>query len=117
MRSAEEYGEEIAMLVDGVTKLDKVTYGDAAQAETVTYDLEYGTASIELRTGTLPQGARVLIVDDVLATGGTAAAGVELVERCGGVVAGVAFLLELDGLGGRARLAGHQVDTLLRVES
>ncbi|MFE4466603.1 adenine phosphoribosyltransferase, partial [Oerskovia sp. NPDC056781] len=85
--------------------------------ETVTYDLEYGTASIELRTGTLAPGARVLVVDDVLATGGTASAGAELVERCGGVVVGLAFLLELDGLGGRERLAGRQVDTLLRVES
>jgi adenine phosphoribosyltransferase len=85
--------------------------------QTVTYDLEYGTASIELRTGTLAPGARVLVVDDVLATGGTASAGAELVERCGGVVVGLAFLLELDGLGGRERLAGRQVDTLLRVGS
>ncbi|MCB7137610.1 adenine phosphoribosyltransferase [Cellulosimicrobium marinum] len=85
--------------------------------ERVTYDLEYGTATIELRTGTLTPGARVLVVDDVLATGGTAAAGAELVERSGGVVAGMAFLLELVGLGGRARLAGREVTTLLHVES
>ncbi|MEK8228908.1 phosphoribosyltransferase family protein [Oerskovia sp. M15] len=67
--------------------------------------------------GDPPAGARVLVVDDVLATGGTASAGAELVERCGGVVVGLAFLLELDGLGGRARLAGRKVDTLLRVGS
>jgi adenine phosphoribosyltransferase len=84
--------------------------------ERVDYDLEYGSAAIELRTGTLPAGARVLVVDDVLATGGTAAAAAELVERCGGQVTSLAFLLELDGLGGRARLEGRTVETLLRVE-
>ena len=85
--------------------------------DSVTYDLEYGTATIELRAGTLHPGARVLVVDDVLATGGTAAAGAELVERGGGVVVGMAFLLELDGLGGRERLAGRDVTTLVHVES
>ena len=82
--------------------------------DTVTYDLEYGSATIALRAGPLPPGARVLVVDDVLATGGTAAAGAELVERGGGVVVGLAFLLELEGLGGRARLAGREVATLVR---
>ncbi|MBN0039968.1 adenine phosphoribosyltransferase [Cellulosimicrobium cellulans] len=85
--------------------------------DAVTYDLEYGTATIELRSGTLSTGARVLVVDDVLATGGTAAAGAELVERGGGVVVGLAFLLELEGLGGRERLAGRDVTTLVHVES
>jgi adenine phosphoribosyltransferase len=83
--------------------------------ESVSYDLEYGSAAIELRSGTLTPGARVLIIDDVLATGGTAAAAAQLVEQCGGVVAGLAFLLELDELHGRDRLQGHNVDTLLRV--
>ncbi|QAY62743.1 adenine phosphoribosyltransferase [Xylanimonas allomyrinae] len=81
----------------------------------VSYDLEYGSAALELRSGTIRAGARVLVVDDVLATGGTAAAAVELVERCGGHVVAAAFLMELDGLGGRARLAGTAVETLLRV--
>ncbi|MBD5787584.1 adenine phosphoribosyltransferase [Cellulosimicrobium terreum] len=85
--------------------------------EAVTYDLEYGSATIELRAGTLAPGSRVLVVDDVLATGGTAAAGAELVERSGGVVTGLAFLMELGGLGGRSRLAGREVTTLLHVES
>ncbi|MCL1870765.1 MAG: adenine phosphoribosyltransferase [Promicromonosporaceae bacterium] len=84
--------------------------------ERVDYELEYGHAAIELRKGTLPAGARVLVVDDVLATGGTAAAAAELVERCGGVVVATAFLLELAGLGGRERLEGRVVETLLRVE-
>lgn len=83
--------------------------------QSVSYDLEYGSASIELRSGTLTPGARVLVIDDVLATGGTAAAAAQLVEQCGGVVAGLAFLLELDELHGRDRLQGHNVDTLLRV--
>jgi len=83
--------------------------------ESVSYDLEYGSAAIELRSGTLTPGARVLIIDDVLATGGTAAAAAQLVEQCGGVVAGLAFLLELEALHGRDRLQGHNVDTLLRV--
>ncbi|WP_418276757.1 adenine phosphoribosyltransferase [Isoptericola jiangsuensis] len=81
------------------------------------YELEYGSASIEVRTGTLAPGARVLVVDDVLATGGTAQAAARLVERCGGQVVALAFLLELGALGGRRRLAGHTVETLLRVES
>jgi adenine phosphoribosyltransferase len=81
------------------------------------YALEYGTASIELRHGTLAPGSRVLLVDDVLATGGTAQAAASLVERCGGHVVALAFLLELAGLGGRDRLAGRTVETLLRVES
>ena len=84
--------------------------------ESVSYDLEYGSATIELRSGTLTPGARVLIIDDVLATGGTAAAAAQLVEQCGGVVAGLAFLLELEALHGRDRLQGHNVDTLLRVD-
>jgi adenine phosphoribosyltransferase len=83
--------------------------------QSVSYDLEYGSAAIELRSGTLTPGARVLIIDDVLATGGTAAAAAQLVEKCGGVVAGLAFLLELEALHGRDRLTGHNVDTLLRV--
>ncbi|MEG3615147.1 MULTISPECIES: adenine phosphoribosyltransferase [Isoptericola] len=81
------------------------------------YELEYGHASIELRRGTLAPGARVLVVDDVLATGGTAQAAARLVERSGATVVALAFLLELAGLGGRERLADHTVETLLRVET
>jgi adenine phosphoribosyltransferase len=85
--------------------------------ESVEYRLEYGTAAIELRTGTLEPGSRVLVIDDVLATGGTAAAAAELIERCGGRVVALAFLMELAGMGGRERLTGRTVETLLRVES
>lgn len=78
-----------------------------------TYELEYGTATLELRDGTIPAGARVLVLDDILATGGTASAGADLVERAGGVVVGLAFLFEIPGLGGRARLAGREVRSLI----
>jgi len=61
----------------------------------------------------LAHGARVLVVDDVLATGGTAAACMRLVEAGGAIVAGAAFLLELEALGGRKRLAPHRVETVL----
>ena len=77
-----------------------------------TYDLEYGTATIELRQDTIPTGARVVVLDDVLATGGTAAAGATLIEQCGGRVHHLVFLLELAGLSGRERLAGRPVSAV-----
>jgi adenine phosphoribosyltransferase len=67
----------------------------------VAYDLEYGQATLELHRDSISAGERVLLVDDVLATGGTVAATVELVEQCGGTVAGVAVLMELSFLPGR----------------
>lgn len=79
----------------------------------LTYGLEYGEATVEIREGTVRAGARVMLVDDVLATGGTAAAGAELLEQLGAEVVGLAFLLELEGLGGRERLAGRSVSTVL----
>lgn len=81
----------------------------------VDYALEYGSARIEVHGEDLPDGARVLVVDDVLATGGTAAAGCRLVELCGGSVAGVEVLAELEALGGRTLLAGHSVRSLVTV--
>lgn len=68
------------------------------------YDLEYGSAEIEMRTGQLKEGQRVLIHDDLLATGGTAEAAAKLVQKQGGEVAQFSFLIELNGLGGRERL-------------
>jgi adenine phosphoribosyltransferase len=75
-----------------------------AETHTVGYDLEYGSATLELHQDSIAPGERVLMVDDVLATGGTAAATAELVEACGGVVHGVAVLLELSFLPGRETL-------------
>ncbi len=80
------------------------------------YALEYGEAELELRPGQLPQGTRVLVVDDVLATGGTGAATITLLERAGYEAIGFASLLELDGLAGRERLEPRlPVTTLGRV--
>src|SRR5579871_2231876 len=72
-----------------------------------TYALEYGTDSLEIHDDAVTSGQRVLIVDDLLATGGTAKATVELVKGSGGVVVGLAFLIELSGLDGRSRLPGE----------
>ena len=83
------------------------------ETTSISYDLEYGSATIEVHADAFAAGTRVLVVDDVLATGGTAAAACELVERAGGEVVAVAFVLELAFLDGRARLAGRQVDALL----
>lgn len=84
---------------------------------THTYELEYGTDSLEVHTDAIAAGDVVLIVDDVLATGGTAAAKAALVETMGAEVAGFAFLIELDFLGGRAKLAENaDVISLIHVE-
>ena len=79
------------------------------------YELEYGTATIEVHPDTVPAGARVLVIDDVLATGGTAAATVALLERCGAEVVGLSFLVELEALRGRDQLGDHAVDVLVTV--
>jgi adenine phosphoribosyltransferase len=78
-----------------------------------TYDLEYGTDSLQVHRDAVSEGARVIVVDDVLATGGTSRAKVQLVEELGGVVAGVLFVIELDFLHGRDRLAGYDVHSLI----
>ena len=80
-----------------------------------TYDLEYGSATLEVHQDAFTTGQRVLVVDDVLATGGTAGAALDLVERAGGTVAGFTVLMELEFLGGRARLADQPLHALLRL--
>lgn len=77
------------------------------------YQLEYGSATLELPEGGIGPGTRAYLVDDVLATGGTLAASCELVEQVGGTVTGIGVLLELNALGGRDRLPGRVVHTLL----
>ena len=79
-----------------------------------TYALEYGTDSLEMHDDAIRGGQRVLIVDDLLATGGTASATTELVKRLGGEVHALAFLIELVALKGRERLAGERVHTVLK---
>src|ERR1700712_4573112 len=79
------------------------------------YDLEYGSAELQVQPDTLPAGSRVLVLDDVLATGGTLAASTSLIERAGWVVAGVSVVLELSDLNGRAALPGRDIRSLLAV--
>ena len=81
--------------------------------QSVSYELEYGTASLEAHIDAVNPGDRILLVDDLIATGGTASASCELVERIGGEIAACAFVIELDDLGGRARLPGRRVHSLL----
>lgn len=80
-----------------------------------TYELEYGAATFEVSPRALPEGTRVLVLDDVLATGGTIAASVSLIERAGWKVAGVAVVLELEALRGRSQLDGRDVVSLVRI--
>jgi adenine phosphoribosyltransferase len=80
----------------------------------VSYDLEYGSDSLEMHHDAIEPGQRVLIVDDLLATGGTARATVDLVKQLGGKVEGVAFLIELVELDGRSKLQGEQLFAVLR---
>jgi len=84
-------------------------------AETIarTYDLEYGQATLEIHVDAFQPGERVLIVDDVLATGGTARAACDLVEAAGGKISGLAFVVELGFLGGIERLAGYDTMSLV----
>jgi adenine phosphoribosyltransferase len=90
-------------------KLPAATYRES-------YSLEYGTDSLEVHQDAVQAGQRVLIIDDLLATGGTAAAAARLVEQCGARVVGMAFVVELDDLHGRDRLTGRRVHSLVHFE-
>ena len=89
-------------------RLPRPTYAES-------YDLEYGTATIEVHQDAFSPGERVLIIDDVLATGGTAQASASLVRRAGAEIVGIAVIMELTFLGGRAKLAGEPLRTLVSV--
>ena len=92
-----------------VRKLGKLP----AETIEVEYDLEYGTATLEIHRDAIVPGQRVLVVDDLLATGGTVLGTIELVRRLGGEIAGLSFMVELTALGGRARLGEFSIHTLL----
>ncbi len=92
-----------------VRKLGKLP----AETIEVEYDLEYGTATLEIHKDAIQPGQRVLIVDDLLATGGTVQGTIELVQRLGGEIAGLSFMVELTGLHGREKLGDFQIHTLL----
>jgi adenine phosphoribosyltransferase len=82
----------------------------------VNYDLEYGRAGLEIHLGSISKGDRVLVVDDLLATGGTSRAAASLIERVGGDVVGFAFVTELGSLHGRRKLAGYEVFAIARYD-
>jgi adenine phosphoribosyltransferase len=86
------------------------------RTHSVSYELEYGTDTLEIHQDAFKKGARVLIVDDLLATGGTTAAVIKLVEKAGGQVTGLAFLIELTALKGRDKLKGYPVISLIKDE-
>jgi len=83
------------------------------ETERVTYALEYGTDCVEMHRDAIPRGAKVLLVDDLLATGGTMQAACELVQKVGAEIVGIAVVIELADLQGRQRLAPHQVHALI----
>ena len=86
------------------------------QTHTLAYDLEYGQAELQIHIDAVKAGTRVLLIDDLLATGGTMQAGCRLVEKAGGKVVGCTFLIELGFLKGRERLAPHEIFSLLHYD-
>jgi adenine phosphoribosyltransferase len=87
-----------------------------AATESISYELEYGIDTLEIHKDAIGNGNRVLIADDLLATGGTARAVVDLVERLGGEIAGLAFVVELNFLKGRDRFKGYKITSLLQYD-
>lgn len=86
------------------------------ETESMDYDLEYGSATLEIHKDAIKPGQKVLIVDDLMATGGTIEAMVKLVEKLGGTVAAVLVLMELEGLNGRDKLKGYRVESAIKYE-
>jgi adenine phosphoribosyltransferase len=87
-----------------------------AETLKMTYDLEYGQDSLEIHRDAIQPGLRVLLIDDLLATGGTAAAVLKMIKELGGVVAEVAFLVELEFLSGRKKLEGYEIYSMLKYQ-
>jgi len=83
------------------------------KTESISYDLEYGTDTLQVHSDAVRRGATVLMVDDLLATGGTMAAACKLIEKIGGKIAGITFLVELSELSGRAKLTGYKINTVI----
>jgi adenine phosphoribosyltransferase len=83
------------------------------KTESITYDLEYGTDTLEVHSDVIDKGAKVLMVDDLIATGGTMAAACKLIEKIGGEIVGITFLIELSELGGRSKLGGYKINTVI----
>ncbi|MHC4618916.1 MAG: adenine phosphoribosyltransferase [Planctomycetota bacterium] len=83
------------------------------KTETVTYDLEYGTDTLEVHLDAIEKGSKILMVDDLLATGGTMAAACKLIEKIGGRITGITFLIELSDLAGRKKLSAYKLTTVI----
>ena len=111
------FGAAIALALDAgfvpIRKKGKLP----AETASVTYDLEYGTDTLEMHVDAVTKGTRVLMVDDLLATGGTMAAACEMVTKAGGRIVGVEFLIELSFLHGRDKLAGYPVRSQIDFDS
>jgi len=86
------------------------------QTRRIEYKLEYGEDALEMHLDTIEPGEKILVVDDLLATGGTAEAGCKLIEQAGGIIVKVLFLVELPDLNGRKRLEGYDLDSIIRFE-
>lgn len=108
------FGAALAYRIDAgfvpVRKKGKLPY----RTESVEYELEYGTDTVEIHEDGVHEGSRVVVVDDLLATGGTAKAACQLVEKTGGKVVECAFVVELTFLNGREKLKGHEVFSLIQ---
>ena len=92
-----------------IRKQGKLPY----ETHSIEYSLEYGVNVMEIQLGDIPQGSKVLILDDLLATGGTLYAATKLIEKLGSTVAGIGLVIELNGLGGREKLQGYDIFSLL----
>ena len=112
LANAEAFGESIRQFADHFRD-EKPTAILAADTHAFHYELEYGSDSLELHTDAVSAGDRVLLVDDLLATGGTMQACAALSKKCGAEIAGFAFLIELDFLNGRENLLPHNVLSLI----
>jgi len=108
------FGSAVAVKLNAgfipIRKKGKLPYS----TESITYELEYGTDTLEVHADAAGKGGKVLMVDDLLATGGTMAAACRLIEKIGGQIVGVAFLIELTRLGGAAKLAGYNIKSVIR---
>lgn len=93
-----------------VRKIGKLPYKTIQK----TYDLEYGTATMEMHIDAIKPGQKVVIIDDLLATGGTCKALAELVEEAGGIIVAMVFFIELEGLNGRETLSGYNISSIIK---
>ena len=110
----EEYvGWHVRRKEQGPLKNESNCLGQGWLCTSITYDLEYGQDTVEMHSDGIRSGERVLLVDDILATGGTMAACIQLVESLGGTVVGCQFIMELKFLGGRSRLEKYPLKVLI----